>query len=277
MKRAAIAGAFALLLSAAGTAAAAETTSGSSAALQAKLEFDAGNRAFSEGRYEEALTAFQRADQLVPNPSVRFNMAVCLERLGRYDAAAQQYELVAEAAAANSAARERAAGALRELDARIGRLEVQLRGQALGIAIDDVRCAVPCVRRLAPGQHRIVALTARGEIARRIELAAGQRLRLELDLPSPAPKRVPDERRGSVESGSLFGPVGYAGAALGVAGAIGFTYFGLRANSLHERYLAEPTLATRDDGLQAQALANVSLATALLGVALAAVDAALLR
>jgi hypothetical protein len=56
-------------------------------ARQAKAAFEEGLALSDEGKWADALAAFQRSDALVPSPTVRFNIAASLRALGRYVAA----------------------------------------------------------------------------------------------------------------------------------------------------------------------------------------------
>jgi outer membrane receptor for ferrienterochelin and colicins len=66
-------------------ATAAETAVGE--ADEAQFHFMRGNRAYQEKRYEDALTSYYLSNRLVANRNVQFNIARCLDRLGRYDEA----------------------------------------------------------------------------------------------------------------------------------------------------------------------------------------------
>lgn len=54
---------------------------------EAQFHFVRGNRAYQERRYEDALASYYLSNRLVPNRNVEFNIARCLDRLGRYDEA----------------------------------------------------------------------------------------------------------------------------------------------------------------------------------------------
>ncbi|HUL64690.1 MAG TPA: tetratricopeptide repeat protein [Burkholderiaceae bacterium] len=60
--------------------------------VEARKYFEAGQKAFAAGRYEEALDAFQQASAYNPMADFKFNEASCLEKLGRPYAAADEYE-----------------------------------------------------------------------------------------------------------------------------------------------------------------------------------------
>ncbi len=52
--------------------------------VRARELFQKGDTAYAEGRYEEALSAFQEAYDLSGRPQLLFNVSNALERLGRY-------------------------------------------------------------------------------------------------------------------------------------------------------------------------------------------------
>ncbi len=54
---------------------------------EAQFHFLRGNRAYQEKRFEDALASYYLSNRLVPNRNVQFNIARCLNRLGRYDEA----------------------------------------------------------------------------------------------------------------------------------------------------------------------------------------------
>jgi len=67
-----------------GTVALAQSKGGSAEAKRAKALFEEGIALSDEGKWSEALAAFQKSDELVPSPSVRFNIGATLRALGRY-------------------------------------------------------------------------------------------------------------------------------------------------------------------------------------------------
>jgi tetratricopeptide (TPR) repeat protein len=59
---------------------------------ESRKEFDKGAEAFKAGRYQEALDAFEKADELNPLADFKYNQASALEKLGRPYAAANKLQ-----------------------------------------------------------------------------------------------------------------------------------------------------------------------------------------
>ncbi len=62
------------------------------AEAEARNVFEAGEVAFTAGRYADALAYFQRAYTLSQRPALLFNIALCQDRLREDDAAVEAYE-----------------------------------------------------------------------------------------------------------------------------------------------------------------------------------------
>src|SRR5512143_916040 len=66
----------------------------------AKKAFAEGKAAFERGDYEAALTAYQRANMILPAPNLYYNICATYERLGRYQEAALAFDKYFEMAGA---------------------------------------------------------------------------------------------------------------------------------------------------------------------------------
>jgi tetratricopeptide (TPR) repeat protein len=66
----------------------------------AKKAFAEGKAAFERGDYETALTAYQRANMILPAPNLYYNIGATYERLGRYQEAALAFDKYFEMAGA---------------------------------------------------------------------------------------------------------------------------------------------------------------------------------
>ena len=232
---------------------------------EASAAFAAGERAFEQTDYAAALGYFEKAFALAAHDAIRFNMAVCLERLGRYREALAQYETAAKSQTLGEVDRERARRAADAVRAQVGVLLVP--GEAGGGAIIDggARCDTPCRAVLDPGPHEVIFRQGGTERHVRVVIERGRELVLV-----PAPKPGPPPATPSSASGPGWLTLG--GAALALAGTAGIVGFGLRAQALHDDYVREPTASRRDGGLVARDLANASIGVVVVGAAMVAVD-----
>lgn len=244
--------------------------------LQAGRAFRAGEAAFARGDYTEALRQFERANALAPRPATRFNIAVCLERLGRRVEAHRVLDTLARERDIDAVARERARSERERLGRQLARLEVRPSSPVREVRIAGEPCAQPCTAWVEPGRHAIELATERGITQRHLSLRAGEHRTVEVAIasrratpPSTAGLAPGRARRTTAPRPAV---VSWTGGALGVLGAAGFAYFGWRTHALHDRYVERPSQETRDDGLFARGAANVSLGVAALGIGLLIVD-----
>lgn len=83
----------------------------------ARAQFQRGQRAYSEGRYSDALQAFRAAHALQPLPALEFNIARCHEQLGQLAEAIAAYRrFIARSPA--GAATDQALERVKQLEAR---------------------------------------------------------------------------------------------------------------------------------------------------------------
>lgn len=238
----------------------------------ARAAFTQGERAFLEDDYGLALERFRRAMELEPHDAVRFNVAVCLERLGRFREAYLEYEAAASSPQLDSASLARAREQAARVRERLGRVlveeplgaEVFLDGSSIGV--------VPCEALVDPKVHELELRDGARRVRASIEIGRSEtkRVRLGFPLASPAASLAPVALQRRVGPG----PLTWVGAVASVAGLASFIGFGLRASALHESYLTSPTASTRDQGLVMRDTANVSLAVGLVGALLLTVDLA---
>lgn len=221
-----------------------------------------GVTAFEAHDYQRALDNFTRAFELAELEEIRFNVALCLERLGRYREATETYEAALASNALDDEGRARAQQRLDDIAPRLA--TIVFTGVAgTRVRVDDRHeCEVPCEIRVDPGAH---TWSARGEIAS-VSAQPGSRaeVRIEpLSTPDPAPAR--DD--GGWSPGWLF----YTGIALAAIGAGGTIGFGLRSNDLLEQFdMGDDSVA--GEGETMTLLANVSLAVGITGAVAALLD-----
>ena len=234
---------------------------------RAAAAFERGRSSFLGGEYEDALAAFEEAQRLAPHDVVRFNIALCHERLGHLRLALGEYEHAAASEQLDEANRTEATERVR---ARLGTLVV---GGPAGATIEVVgveTCTAPCRVTVDPGPVQVRQVGTPGEV-RSVTVAGGEERRVEFA----------DQPVVTTSSGSGLrlhvGLVGWIGAGAALVGAVGTIAFGLRAELLHARYLDNPTVGRRDSGRTAVALTNVSLVLAVLGAAALAVGEQILE
>jgi hypothetical protein len=246
-------------------------------AREAQAEFAHGERAFAAGDYARALRHFQNAERLAPHPLVRFNIAICLDKLGRLREAIELYERLAADGELADSTRSEAAGRATQAAAALATLQIDGPRGAQAVVDDRDRCRIPCAIKLDPGEH---VLRAQGSPeSRRILLETGQELRVDLPGKVVAAAQAPRTAAPSAEDGGQpltdrdrFGALSYIGGSVAILGLGVFTYYGIRTVSLHQDYLDNPDPDTREQGIRARTTANVALGVALVGTALVIVD-----
>lgn len=246
---------------------------------EARGAFDRGERLFNQKDYAAALTEFQRAFLLVPHDAVRFNVAVCLERLGRHREAVEEYERAAKSPTLGEKDLARAKAAADVARRSLGRINV--KGAAgIPVKVDaETRCNSPCAIDLDPGTYRI-ELGGAAAIELAVESGREHVLSAEAEKPSterptPPPKVVkrsaPPKRAREPESRGP-GVLTWIGGALALVGGGGTLYFGLQTRRLHDDYTSEPTQDRLDDGRRSKLFTNVSIGVAAVGASLVVID-----
>lgn len=187
---------------------------------------------YAAGDYAAALEKFQKADGIVPAPTLKLHVARCLDKLDRMKEAAEVYrdviatELKADSPAVHREARKKAvpelAGLLEQMPTASvvvkgpGAAEAQLTmdGQSLDVSLVGEKMS------LDPGHYRFDAVAGERKITREIDLARGQNERVVLHLPGndepDEPIVVPDEE----ESTMAWQIGGWAAVGLGGAGIV---------------------------------------------------------
>jgi hypothetical protein len=242
-----------------------------SVANEAKQEFEHGEHAFAAGDYARALRHFQNADRLATHVSARFNIAVCLEKLGRIREALELYRALSQSSEIDFKAKNEAEERAARAESALATLELQgPRGSEVSVDDRD-RCLAPCTLTVNPGDHRVRFGVTRTPID--VSVSSGEVLRVSapatpVRAPRKEARRIPEEP----PSSERFGPLSWIGAGAFVVGGGMFLYYGLRTDRLHEEYKSEPNPDTRDRGIRARTTANIALGIALVGAAVVVVD-----
>jgi tetratricopeptide (TPR) repeat protein len=220
-----------------------------------------GVTAFEAHDYQRALDSFTRAFELAELEEIRFNVALCLERLGRYREATATYEAALASNALDEEGRARAQQRLDDIAPRLA--TIAFTGVAgTSVRVDDRHeCEVPCEVRVDPGAH---TWTARGETAS-VSAQPGARAEVRIEpLSEPHPTPPPED---GWSPGWLF----YTGIALSEIGTGGTIGFGLRSNDLLDQFdMGDDSVA--GEGETMTLLANISLAVGITGAVAALLD-----
>jgi hypothetical protein len=146
--------------------------------VQAKALFKSGLALLDVGDYEGALEQFERSRALVPGKGNTIDVAICLDRLGRYDEALEAYEDALAHYADQLGPEERAsiAPALGALKNRTGSLEIAANVDGAVVVDTRARGKLPRTTplRLLAGSH-VVRVIKEGYATceKEVELAAG--------------------------------------------------------------------------------------------------------
>jgi hypothetical protein len=177
---------------------------------EADRYFKSGVALYKEAKYSEALAEFQRAYEIAPHPLVLYNIAGCHRELSQYAEAVKAYtQFLAEGKGQVPAARLTAAQT--ELDgilARIARVSVTVTPDGATLLVDGspIGTLVEMPLILSPGEHLLVA-QAPGfkDTERRVRVASGDELTVDLNLAALPPKPIEDMKVGTTTPGGAAG------------------------------------------------------------------------
>ncbi|WP_437652306.1 hypothetical protein [Sorangium sp. So ce1182] len=194
---------------------------------------------YQNGRYAEALQAFDDAEATVHAPPFLLMIARTHDKFGRLiESRATYRRLVSEELAPGSprafvVAKDDAKQELAALEPRIPTLEVTVTGTAQGgvkLVLDGKPITPTTPVELDPGEHRLVAVVPGQRTATKtLRLREGTRDHVLLDLTPPSPAASPPDRA-SAGSGFRTAVIIGGGFAAG-AGAVAGVVFTLVANS----------------------------------------------
>jgi hypothetical protein len=234
------------------------------------------------GDWAGALALLKDVAAIKSTPQVRFNMALCEEKLGRLVAALGDYELAAADARAEKADQvaEEVESRLEALRQRIPKITV-IRGrgaEAASVALDGTSIGDQVVGTpmpTDPGPHTVEAKAPGFKPFRKaLRLAEQQSETVELVL-EPEPVPPPGVVVGSQQPAGRSPAYGYVIGGIGIAslGASGI-FFGLRAGKISDLDKACPNLTCPPDqqsnidaGKRYTTIANVTLAIGVAAVA----------
>lgn len=183
---------------------------------RAKQLFFEGNRRARAGDYAGAVVKYRAAYAAISNPKILHNLAVTLARLGRNAEAAETYAAYLRDPARNPHRVAEVALRLRELDAKVARITIEVSVADATIYLDGELLALSSAgrsRRVEPGRH-IVAANSKGFRTSRtsVTVTAGEtrvvklelvRVKAALDVPDREAPRPASERSQTSPSAKL--------------------------------------------------------------------------
>ena len=130
-------------------------------AKEARTAFVAGQKAYKQGHYAEAIERFQKAYQLKPHPIIRFNLAKCFEQLDAVPQALQSYRTYLFEVP-DTVDREAVSRSIAALERKLARKSLQqlmvvAEPRDAHITVDGKPLgAPPAFVELGPGDHRLL-------------------------------------------------------------------------------------------------------------------------
>jgi hypothetical protein len=255
----------------------------------AKKKYAEGVAKFKEGNYTDALAAFQAADDIKSTAQAARYIALCLDNLGRYQAAIATYERFLASAPEKMAEQATEARARVEAIKKLpGKIHVTSDPPGAAFTVDGVAWATttPADVEMAPGHHVVhftvtghdaadreldVTFASRHEIDARLatsvapppppppaQLSPEEELRRPIVIapppPLPEPPPPPLVQRSLVPAWVL-GGIGVVAAGTGAV-------FGGLALSDKNAFTSNPTSAKADDGQRNAQAADICFGVA---------------
>jgi len=237
-----------------------------------RAAFAEGVRLYDRGAYLEAVASFERAWTLSERPSVLFNLAMALQRVGRPVDAVLRLETLLAHPESSPAQRDAATRSLAEARRLVSTLTVSSTAPGALLEIDGRRVAWDQPRVLVPGDHILEARRLEGPPTRLgLTLQAGEQRTVQLVMeptgpvdpnaarnPGTTPVLPSTLLRGTPPTGPTPALRWSVTAAAGL-GAIAWLATGLGAAATHRDYRA---LSAGDPALDATAQQGQTLSVA---------------
>jgi tetratricopeptide (TPR) repeat protein len=246
-------------------------------ANEARRAFQAGQQAFSEGRFEEAAQSFEEAYRIKPHASPLVNAGEAWERANQLLRAARVYQRVLEMEQAGERDRGDATERLARLATQLG--AIVLVGEAgVRAKVDEDEFQAGNKVYVQPGEHKVTLVDVEGGLTGTLDVAAGAEKTVDLAklrpkaLAEPVAQVQPDEPKLDAEArGAKIGPVTLIAYGVGAVGLAGAGFFALRANSaandFDDKYSrGEANRDEYDRFNQSKLFTNISLGVGVVGV-----------
>jgi hypothetical protein len=232
----------------------------------ARDHYNAARRLFDEGNHAQALVEFQAAYDARPHPQVLLAIAECLERLERWDEAAQKLEVYVQASpdASDRADIERRIAAIR---ARPAVLRVTSSPEGASIRLDgtDTGKVTPADVEAPAGEHDlVVGLAGYDDASEHLVLHGAERREVSITLVEAPPEEPASTASAAVDEDDAPGggaAVWIFGGLTGVA-LVGGTVLGFLALSDQSEYEQSPSVEIKDRGERMALFADIGFGVA---------------
>lgn len=178
---------------------------GASSVARARALFGSAREHMRGGRIHDARRDLEQALALHAAPTIHWNLAACEHELGRPLEAIAHLREVERTSGVEPSLAERARALAAELEERLAHLTVVVRGvEDAELSLDGAalpRSALGIPRRLNPGFHVLIAAAPNHRRFRaELELVAGERRTLDVEIEPTSPVPFPDFVAAAVEA-----------------------------------------------------------------------------
>jgi hypothetical protein len=164
---------------------------------EAKRRFQAGLDLFKEGNYQASLVEFKRAYEIAPNYNVLYNIGQVYFQLQDYVNASKYLNQYLDEGGKRITPqrRQEVEGDLDKLKGRIAQVTVTVNVSGAQITVDDQLLGTSPIGQpslVSAGRRTFTAAKEGRQTVRKVvEVAGGDRLEIQLDLPELAPGQAP--------------------------------------------------------------------------------------
>jgi tetratricopeptide (TPR) repeat protein len=240
----------------------------------ARRFFNAGQKAFAEGRFTDAAKAFEEAFRIKSHPAPLINAGDSYEKAGEYAQAARTYQRVLDLPESGEQDRADAVDRLSRLNPRLGILEL-IGDEETRARVDDDEFRGGNRVYLFPGEHSVTLVDVEGAKVRKLEIAAGTTRSIDLKTllpgpgdeqrPPPPPGGEPDPTPEEPEAKRGIGAATWLAFGVAAVGVGGGVYFGLQVNDAEQSYNENPNRDDLDRFNQNKLYANIGWGVAAVG------------
>jgi hypothetical protein len=186
--------------------------------------FREGSAAFERSDFVAGARAFEASFRAIPRAAAIYNAALCWDAAGDGPHAADAYAVALAKTDLHGAEAEKAAGRLRELEGKLGVIDVTAP-EGAHVTVGDVTGPSPLRVHLPPGRYDVSVDLATGERETfPVTVRAGERAAVAATAAPasrlPPPPRAPPTRPADSDSGRFWGWTMLGGGAAFAAAAV---------------------------------------------------------